>query len=154
MLLRNICVLLLTVTAEFSQAGWPAMHSISASQGRLRIVLRDAPSDSQLNWTLDATVNSTPRAEVEKLLVTKTASLAKVTSDRQVWQNLRFADGVVEVNGLDALKEYTLNIWIEVPAHTEVSVEKGSSLLFTGSVEGILRVRNGVEQPVLVSDSN
>jgi hypothetical protein len=64
----------------------------------------------------------------------------------------RIADGLIEINGMDALQDYMLLINMEVPLDTSVSVHSDSAVLFTGRVDGSLLVRNGVVQPTVIAN--
>jgi hypothetical protein len=69
----------------------------------------------------------------------------------QNWQDLRIADSLIDINGLNRLPGYTLSINMEVPLDTSVSVQNDSAVLFVQRIDGGLVVRNGVVQPVLIA---
>jgi len=143
MLLRSACILLLTVTTAFSQVGFgPFMkHEFTTSQGTVRIMLHGLPSGG--DWMLAVKIGAATHLQVMKVRV--------LPFVMQEWQDLRTADGLIDINGLDTLPGYTLSINMEVPLDTNVSVQNDSAVLFTRRIDGGLVVRNGVVQPVLIA---
>src|SRR5215831_5650759 len=143
MLLRSACILLLTVTTAFSQVGFgPFMkHEFTISQGTARIMLHGLPSGG--DWMLAVKIGAATHLQVMKVRV--------LPFVMQEWQDLRTADGLIDISGLDTLPGYTLSINMEVPLDTNVSVQNDSAVLFTRRIDGGLVVRNGVVQPVLIA---
>ena len=142
MLLRSACILL-TVTTAFSQVGFgPFMkHEFTTSQGTVRIMLHGLPSGG--DWMLAVKIGAATRLQATKVRV--------LPFVMQEWQDLRTADGRIDINGLDTLPGYTLSINMEVPLDTNVSKQNDSAVLFTRRIDGGLVVRNGVVQPVLIA---
>ena len=152
MLLRGIFAFFLMVMTVFGQGGFnPLRHIVDTSQGTVRIMLRDLPAGANVNWILSARIGTTARAEIMEQRVSTSPQTQKLTFQFQSWENVLVATGLIEINALDTLKDGAIGIILEVPAHTRVSVERDSKVLFTAEVEGNLAVRNGVEMPVLVA---
>jgi hypothetical protein len=166
MTLRSACVLLLLVTTAFSQDAQYAYGPVSfgpfpkhklAVRDGLRIVLHGMPSGA--DWVMGVKTGKSATAEITKALVGPALSIRKdpaapdiqipmkTVLDMQESKNVRITDGLIEINGLDALKDYTPVINLTVPAGTNVTVQNDSDELFDGRADGTLTVKNGMALP-------